>query len=60
MHLKRQKIPKKWPVPRKGTTYVVKPSFNLKHGIPILVILRDILGLAQNKKEVKLEFHVLN
>ncbi|HED06061.1 MAG TPA: hypothetical protein ENI61_05190, partial [Ignavibacteria bacterium] len=20
MHLKRQKIPKKWPIPRKGTT----------------------------------------
>ncbi len=60
MHLKRQKIPKKWPVPRKGTTYVVKPSFNLKNGIPILVILRDILGIAQNKKEVKKAIHEKN
>lgn len=60
MHLKRQKIPKKWPIPRKGTTYVVKPSFNLKNGIPILVILRDILELAQNKKEVKKAIHEKN
>lgn len=60
MHLKRQKIPKKWPVPRKGTTYVVRPSFSLKNGIPILVILRDILKLAQNKKEVKRAIHEKN
>lgn len=53
MHLKRQKIPKNWPIPRKGTTYVVRPSFNLNKGIPILVILRDILKVAQNRNEVK-------
>lgn len=53
MHLKRQKAPKKWPIPRKGTKYIVKPSFNLKNGIPILIILRDLLKLAKNKKEVK-------
>tara|TARA_Y100000034_G_scaffold133842_1_gene200599 strand:- start:487 stop:1134 length:648 start_codon:yes stop_codon:yes gene_type:complete len=53
MHLKRQKTPKKWPVKRKGTTYVVRPSFNLNHGVPILIVLRDILKLAQNRKEVK-------
>jgi|TARA_Y100000034_G_C6873921_1_gene399358 small subunit ribosomal protein S4e len=60
MHLKRQKIPKKWPVPRKGTAYIVRPSFNLKNGIPILVILRDILKLAQNRKEVKKAIHEKN
>ena len=53
MHLKRQKVPKNWPIPRKGTTYVVRPSFSLNKGIPILIILRDILKLAQNRKEVK-------
>jgi len=26
MHLKRQKIPKNWPIHRKGTAYVVRPK----------------------------------
>ena len=60
MYLKRQKAPKKWPVPRKGTKYIVKPSFNLKSGIPILIVLRDILKLAKNKKEVKKTLHSKN
>ncbi|MBT4376351.1 hypothetical protein HOD29_03170 [archaeon] len=50
MHLKRQKVPKTWPIPRKGTAFVVR--FNSK-GIPVLVVLRDILNLAQNRREVK-------
>lgn len=53
MHLKRQKVPKKWPIARKGTTFVVRPLSNLSNGIPILIILRDILKVAQNRKEVK-------
>ena len=52
-HLKRQKIPRKWPIPRKGTKYVVRPNFNLKEGIPILIILRDVLKTVQNRKELK-------
>lgn len=53
MYLKRQKVPKNWPVPRKGTTYVVKPNFSIQKGVPILIILRDMLKIAQNRKEVK-------
>lgn len=53
MHLKRQKVPKTWPIARKGTTFVVRPLSNLKNGIPMLVVLRDIMKLAQNRKEVK-------
>ena len=53
MHLKRHKVPKNWPIPRKGTKYVVKSRFNLEKAIPILVILRDILKIARNRKEVK-------
>jgi len=49
-HLKRQKIPKNWPIHRKGTKYIVTPNFK---GLPILIILRDILRLAKNRKEVK-------
>ena len=57
MHLKRQKVPKSWPIHRKGTKYVVRPKFNIKEGIPILVFLRDVLKVAQNKKEVKKAIH---
>jgi len=58
MHLKRQKVPKSWPIHRKGTTYVVKPNFGFQKGIPILIILRDILKIAQNRKEVKRALHL--
>ena len=54
MHLKRQKVPKNWPIPRKGTAYVVRPNFE---GIPILVILRDMLKVVQNRKEAKKAIH---
>lgn len=56
-HLKRRSIPKRWPIPRKGTKYIIRSNFNLKRGIPILVILRDILRIAQNRKEVKKALH---
>lgn len=60
MHLKRHKVPKNWPIKRKGTTYVVKPNANLFKGIPILIAIRDMLKLAQNKKEVKQIIHAKN
>jgi small subunit ribosomal protein S4e len=53
MHLKRQKAPKEWPIHRKGTKYVVRPKFSYKEGVPILIFLRDMLKIAQNRKEVK-------
>lgn len=52
-HLKRQEIPKSWPIHRKGTAYVVKGDSNLKNGIPLLIVLRDMLKVAQNRKEAK-------
>ncbi len=60
MHLKRQKVPKNWPIKRKGTAYIVRPNANISNGIPILVALRDMLKLAQNRKEVKRAIHVKN
>ena len=57
MHLKRQKVPKSWPIPRKGSVYVVRPKFNLEKGLPILIILRDILKVTQNRREVKKVLH---
>lgn len=49
-HQKRHEVPVNWPISRKGTTFVVRKTGK---GIPILVVLRDILKLAQNKREVK-------
>ena len=56
-HLKRQKMPKSWPIARKGTKYVVRPSFGLKTGVPLLIVLRDMLKIAKNRKEVKIAIH---
>lgn len=53
MHLKRQEVPRSWPVYRKGTRYVVRPDANLETGIPLLVILRDMLKIVQNRKEAR-------
>ncbi len=52
-HLKREQSPKQWPVERKGTTYLVRPSYNMEHGIPLLLVLRDVLKLAKTRREVR-------
>jgi small subunit ribosomal protein S4e len=57
-HLKRQEIPTKWPIPRKGTAYIIKPLSNLSNSLPILVALRDLLKIAQNRREVKRSIHL--
>ncbi len=59
-HLKREAVPKNWPVPRKGTTFVVKPNSNLETGLPVLVVFRDILEIANNRKEVKKALNAKN
>jgi small subunit ribosomal protein S4e len=53
MHLKRNKIGTFWPIPRKGNKYIAVPSHNLKESIPLIVVIRDILGLVKTKKELK-------
>ncbi len=52
-HLKRQELPRNWPVPRKGTVYIVKSLADFSLSIPLIVALRDILKISQNRKEVK-------
>ncbi|RLG12345.1 hypothetical protein DRN73_02870 [Candidatus Pacearchaeota archaeon] len=52
-HLKRENIPKTWPIPKKGTKYVIKPNFNLKQGVPLLIVLRDMLRVVKNRRELK-------
>jgi len=53
MHLKRQEIGKSWSIPRKGTKYLVVASHEKKNGIPMLIVLRDMMKLGKNRKEIK-------
>jgi len=59
-HLKRHAIPKSWPMQRKGTAFVVKPNSGLSDSLPVLIILRDLLKVAQNRKEAKKMIHMKN
>jgi small subunit ribosomal protein S4e len=56
-HLSRQEKPKKWPIEKKGTTYLVTPNSNIDDGMSLLTILRDVLKIADNRKEVKAMIH---
>lgn len=53
MHLKRNKIGNFWPIPRKGTKYLALSKHNQNESIPLVIVLRDILRLVRNKKELK-------
>lgn len=54
-HIKKTKMPKTWPVPRKGRgkRFVAVPSHNVGKGISLLFLIRDVLGIAKTRKEVK-------
>ncbi|RKY00714.1 MAG: hypothetical protein DRP54_05040 [Spirochaetes bacterium] len=55
-HLKRHAMPKWWPVPRKTHTFVVKPMpgpHPWDKSVPLKIIIRDILGYAENSYEAK-------
>ncbi|MBM3233840.1 hypothetical protein FJZ19_01970 [Candidatus Pacearchaeota archaeon] len=54
MHLKRNQAPKNWPIPRKGTKFLIKSR---KNGIPVLILIRDVMKKAKSKKEVKEIIH---
>ncbi|MEM3405647.1 MAG: S4 domain-containing protein [Candidatus Pacearchaeota archaeon] len=51
MHRKRQSMPKTWPLPRKGTKYISSSGNFLS--IPVYVIIRDIIRIVNNRKDVK-------
>ncbi len=55
MHIKRTKMPKTWPVPRKGKNqrFIANVSHAKKKSISLLAILRDILKIADTRKEAK-------
>ncbi|MCX6748088.1 MAG: S4 domain-containing protein [Candidatus Pacearchaeota archaeon] len=53
MHLKRNSMPKTWPLQKKGTTYITGARDGFGQTIPLIIVLRDILKLAKTRKEVK-------
>jgi len=56
-HLKRMSAPTDWPIPRKTSKWTVKPKpggHPMEQSLPLLLIIRDILGLAKTRREVEL------
>jgi len=54
MYQKRQVMPKSWPIERKGTKYLAVASHAKNKGIPVVFILREILGLVKTRKEARI------
>ncbi|BDZ71754.1 30S ribosomal protein S4e [Methanobacterium petrolearium] len=56
-HLKRFKSPEHWPIHPKEFTWTVKPSpgpHTIEGSLPLLVVVRDILQIADNAREARI------
>ena len=59
-HLKRLAMPRSWPLPRKTTIWVTRPTpgaHSLELCMPINLVIRDVLGFARSTREVR---HILH
>jgi small subunit ribosomal protein S4e len=52
-HVNRQNIGNFWAIPRKGSKYLASASHDKKDSIPLVVVLRDVLKIVRNKKELQ-------
>ncbi|THE64476.1 30S ribosomal protein S4e [Salinadaptatus halalkaliphilus] len=54
-HQKRLSVPKSWPVERKTDTFTVKAGAGPhgEEGVPLVVLLRDVLGYVDSTKEAR-------
>ncbi|MFC7234191.1 30S ribosomal protein S4e [Halosegnis marinus] len=54
-HQKRLSVPNSWPVERKEQTFTVKAGAGPhgEAGVPLLILLRDVLGYVDSKKEAR-------
>jgi small subunit ribosomal protein S4e len=54
-HQKRLSVPNTWPVERKEATWTVKAGAGPhgEDGVPLLILLRDVLGYVDSKKEAR-------
>jgi len=56
LHLKREVAPRLWPLHRKEFTWAAKPRpgpHPVHQCVPLIVIVREFLGLAKTRKEAK-------
>lgn len=56
-HLKRLNAPNTWPIERKATAFVAKPlpgTHKLEECMPVGLLLREILKLGKDKREIKI------
>ncbi len=59
-HIKRLAMPRSWPLPRKTSIWVTKAApgaHALELCMPVVVVIRDILGYAKSTREVR---HILH
>ena len=54
-HQKRLSVPDTWPVERKTETFTVKADAGPhgEAGVPLLIVLRDVLGYVDSRKEAR-------
>ena len=54
-HQKRLSVPNSWPVERKTDTFTVKADAGPhgEAGVPLLIVLRDVLGYVDSRKEAR-------
>ena len=55
--LKRNPAPRFWPIPRKKFVWAPKPTSGphpISNCLPLLLVIRDILGLAKTQREAKI------
>ncbi|WP_053948473.1 30S ribosomal protein S4e [Halolamina sediminis] len=54
-HQKRLSVPNSWPVERKEETFTVKADAGPhgEDGVPLLIVLRDVLGYVDSRKEAR-------
>lgn len=54
-HQKRLSVPDSWPVERKTATFTIKADAGPhgEQGVPLLIVLRDVLGYVDNRKEAR-------
>ncbi|WP_058366157.1 30S ribosomal protein S4e [Haloparvum sedimenti] len=54
-HQKRLAVPNSWPVERKTETFTVKAGAGPhgEAGVPLLILLRDVLGYVDSRKEAR-------
>jgi len=59
VHQKRISAPRSWPIAKKTSKWVIAPAAGThsKSAVPVLLVLRDLLGLADNAKEAKRILH---